>query len=60
MDEIFKDTQEQIDTFYKCALGLMLEDYKTKGITIEQAERLYERYHIATIYKNGKVEFIYE
>jgi len=60
MDEIFKDTQEQIDTFYKCALGLMLKDYKTKGITIEQAEDLYKVWNIATIYKNGKVEFINE
>ena len=41
MDEIFKDTQEQIETFYKCVLDLMLIDYKTKGITIEQAEDLY-------------------
>ena len=60
MDEIFKDTQEQIDTFYKCVLDLMLKDYKTKGITIEQAYELYERFNIATIYKNGKVEFINE
>lgn len=60
MDEIFKDTQEQIDTFYKCVLDLMLKDYKTKGITIEQAEDLYKDWNIATIYKNGKVEFINE
>ena len=60
MDVIFKDTQEQIDTFYKCALGLMLKDYKTKEITIEQAEDLYKKWNIATIYKNGKVEFINE
>lgn len=60
MDEIFKDTQEQIDTFYKCALGLMLKDYKTKGITIEQAEDLYKKWNIITIYKNGKVDFINE
>ena len=60
MDEIFKDTQEQIDKFYKCALGLMLKDYKTKGITIEQAEDLYKKWNIATIYKNGKVEFLNE
>lgn len=60
MDEIFKDTQEQIDTFYKCALGLILKDYKNKGITIEQAEDLYKGWNIATIYKNGKVEFINE
>lgn len=39
MDEIFKDTQEQIDTFYKCALDLMLKDYKTKVITIEQMKK---------------------
>lgn len=60
MDEIFKDTQEQIDTFYKCALGLMLKDYKLKGMTLEDAYHLYERFNIATIYKNGKVEFINE
>lgn len=60
MDEIFKDTQEQIDTFYKCALGLMLKDYKTKGITIEQVEDLYKKWNIATIFKNGKVDFINE
>lgn len=60
MDEIFKDTQEQIDTFYKCTLGLMLKDYKTKGLTIEQADELYDRFNIITIYKNGKVDFTNE
>lgn len=60
MEEIFRDTQEQIDTFYKCCVGLMLKDYKDKGITIEEAERLYRDWNIATIYKNGKVEFINE
>lgn len=46
--------------FYNKVLSLMLEDYKTKGITLEQAYELYERYSIATIYKNGKVEFVNE
>lgn len=46
--------------FYNKVFNLMLEDYKTKGITLEQAYELYEIYHIATIYKNGKVEFINE
>lgn len=60
MDEIFKDTQEQIDTFYRCVLSLELKDYKEKGITLDQAERLYRDWNIATIFKNGKVEFINE
>lgn len=60
MEEIFKDTKEEINTFYKCALGLMLKDYKDNGITIEQAERLYKDWNIATIYKNGKIEFVEE
>ena len=60
MEEIFRDTQEQIDTFYKCALSLQLIDYKSKGMTLEQAYKLYDDWNIATIYKNGKVEFINE
>lgn len=57
MEEIFRDTQEQIDKFYRCVVGLMLKDYKEKGITLDQAERLYRDCNIATIFKNGKVEF---
>lgn len=57
MEEIFRDTQEQIDKFYRCVVGLMLKDYKEKGITLDQAERLYRDWNIATIFKNGKVEF---
>ena len=60
MEEIFRDTQNQIDTFYKCCVGLMLKDYKEKGITLEQAYKLYDDWDIATIYKNGKVDFINE
>lgn len=60
MEEIFKDTKEQIDTFYRCILALELKDYKEKGMTIEQAEKLYKDWNIATIYKNGRVEFINE
>lgn len=60
MEEIFNDTQEQIDTFYKCALSLVLKDYKDKGMTLEQAYKLYDDWNIATIFKNGKVEFINE
>ena len=55
-----KDTQEQIDKFYKCCVGLMLKDYKDKGMTLEEAYKLYNDWNIATIYKNGKVEFINE
>ena len=60
MEEIFRDTQEQIDTFYRCCVGLMLKDYKDKGITLEEAYKLYNDWNIATIFKNGKVEFINE
>ena len=60
MEEIFKDTKEEIDTFYRYVVGLMLKDYKEKGMTIEQAEKLYKDWNIATLYKNGRVEFINE
>ena len=46
--------------FYNCVIGLMLADYKKTGITLEQAEELYDRFNIITIYKNGKVDFINE
>ena len=46
--------------YYNLVLKLMLEDYKKTGITLEQAEELYERFNIITIYKNGKVDFINE
>lgn len=51
---------EQLNKFYNCVLSLMLNDYKVKGITLEQAEELYEKWNVATIYKNGKVEFVNE
>jgi hypothetical protein len=51
---------EEDKRFYNCVLNLMLEDYKKKGMTLEDAYHLYERFNIATIYKNGKVEFINE
>lgn len=60
MDDIFRDTQEQIDTFYRCALSLMLNDYKRNGITIGQAMELYNQWKVATIFKDGKIEFIVE
>ena len=60
MEEIFRDTQEQIDTFYRCVLSLELKDYKNKGMTLEQAYKLYDDWNIATIYKNGKVGFFNE
>ena len=46
--------------YYNLVLRLMLEDYKKTGITLEQAEELYEKWNIITIYKNGKVDFINE
>lgn len=46
--------------YYNLVLRLMLEDYKKTGITLEQAEDLYKKWNIATIYKNGKVDFINE
>ena len=46
--------------YYNLVLKLMLEDYKKTGITLEQAEELYDRFNIITIYKNGKVDFINE
>ena len=55
-----KVSKEQEDKFYRCVVGLMLKDYKEKGMTLDQAERLYRDWNIATIYKNGKVEFINE
>ena len=60
MEEYLKDTPEQIDTFYRCVLSLELKDYKNKGMTLEQAYKLYDDWNIATIYKNGKVDFINE
>lgn len=60
MEEIFKDMQEQVDKFYRCALSLILKDYKEKGMTLDQAERLYRDWNIATIFENGKVEFVNE
>lgn len=60
MEEIFRDTQEQIDTFYRCVLSLELKDYRNKGMTLEQAYKLYDDWNIATIYKNGKLEFMEE
>ena len=46
--------------YYNLVLRLIIEDYKTKGITIEQAEDLYKKWNIATIYKNRKVDFTNE
>lgn len=46
--------------YYNLVLRLMLEDYKKKGITIQQADELYDKFNIITIYKNRKVEFINE
>ena len=60
MEEYLKDTPEQIDTFYKCVVAWMLKDYKDKGMTLEEAYKLYDEWNIATIFKNGKVEFINE
>ena len=57
MEEIFKDTQEQIDKFYRCVVGLMLKDYKEKGMTLEEAYNLYDRWNISITYKNSKIEF---
>lgn len=57
---MFKEKQEQIDNFYKCALSLMLSDYKRNGMTIGQAEELYREWKIATIFDNGKIDFIME
>lgn len=45
--------------YYNKVFNLMLRDYK-ENMTLEKAYELYERYNIATIYKNGKVEFINE
>ena len=45
--------------YYNKVFNLMLEDYR-KNMTLEDAYHLYERFHVATIYKNGKVEFINE
>lgn len=55
-----KVSKEQEDKFYRCVLSLELKDYKEKGMTLEQAYKLYDDWNIATIYKNGKVEFINE
>lgn len=60
MDELFRDMKEQTDTFYRCCVGLMLKDFKTKGMTLEQAYDLYSEWSIATIYKNGLINFISE
>ena len=63
MEEIFRDTQEQIDTFYRTMIALNMQEWKEgKGLlpmTIDDAEFLYQ-YGIATIFKNGKLEFMEE
>jgi hypothetical protein len=46
--------------YYNLVLKLMLLDYEKKGITTEQAEELYNKWKIATIFKNGKAVFISE
>ena len=46
--------------YYNLVLRLMIEDYKKMGLTIEQADELYDRFNIITIYKNGKVDFTNE
>ena len=46
--------------YYNLVLRLIIEDYKKMGLTIEQADELYDRFNIITIYKNGKVDFINE
>lgn len=46
--------------YYNLVLRLIIEDYKKMGLTIEQADELYDRFNIITIYKNGKVDFTNE
>lgn len=46
--------------YYNLVLRLMIEDYKKMGLTIEQADELYEKFNIITIFKNGKVDFTNE
>lgn len=46
--------------YYNLVLRLMIEDYKKMGLTIEQADELYDRFNIITIFKNGKVDFANE
>lgn len=63
MEEYLKDTPEQIDKFYRTMIALNMQEWKEgKGLlpmTIDDAEFLYQ-FGIATIFKNGKVEFINE
>ena len=58
-----KVSKEQEDKFYRTMIALNMKEWKEgKGLlpmTIDDAEFLYQ-YGIATIYKNGKVEFINE
>ena len=46
--------------FYATMIRLEMEDFKNgkQVMTIDDAEFLYEEWGIATIFKNGKVEFI--
>lgn len=46
--------------YYNLVLRLIIEDYKKMGLTIEQADELYDRFNIITIYKNRKVDFTNE
>lgn len=58
-----KVSKEQEDKFYRTMIAWNMKDWKEgKGLlpmTIGDAEFLYQ-YGIATIFKNGKVEFINE
>lgn len=51
-------SNEDYMIYRNAIINLILKDYKEKGMTLEDAYHLYERFNIATIYKNGKVEFI--
>lgn len=58
-----KVSKEQEDKFYRTMIALEMKEWEEgkfyRPMTIEDAEFLYQ-YGIATIYKNGKVKFIYE
>ena len=49
--------KKQDKIFYTTVLRLLLDDYKERGMTLEEAYDLYDRWNIFITYKNGKIEF---
>lgn len=57
-----KATQKETDKFYQTMIRLQMEDFKKDAslMKIDDAEFIYRISGIATIFHNGKVEFVEE